>query len=133
MSVIDDDGDDVSFSRQISSFFAGTFFSQISFHSSVNDKSLLYVCQIIISKIIQIPLPCSMWVSTLNNSPSIVAATWIPRVTGSISIISSGTLIYMMVADREWKLTKPNHRILLMMSVFDTIVSAAQVMSSGTY
>ncbi|GFH58343.1 hypothetical protein CTEN210_14819 [Chaetoceros tenuissimus] len=72
------------------------------------------------------------WIDTRDKSSLVVdTATWIPRVTGSLSIISSGLIIFMMVIDRKWKLTKPNHRILLLMSVFDVISSIAHVMSSS--
>lgn len=74
------------------------------------------------------------WIDTRDKSSLAVdTATAIPRVTGSLSIISSGLIIFMMVIDRKWKLTKPNHRILLLMSIFDVISSIAHVMSSSKY
>ncbi|GFH52761.1 hypothetical protein CTEN210_09236 [Chaetoceros tenuissimus] len=72
----------------------------------------------------------SFWIDTRDDIPIVRAAFNLPRVTGSISFVCSSIIIYMMVSDRKWKLTKPNHRILLAMSIFDLIASTVEILSS---
>lgn len=60
-----------------------------------------------------------------DPSASDKAAIAISPITSSISILSSLTLVYIIVSDREVKLKKPNNRFLLVMSIFDIIHSLA--------
>ena len=50
-------------------------------------------------------------------------AIWSGTATASISVLSSMTIVYMMLSDREYKLKKPNNRLLLAMSLIDTFQS----------
>jgi len=58
------------------------------------------------------------------------AISWIPHVTGSFSILGSAAIIYMILSDWEKKLAKPSHRLMLSMSFFDVLQSAALAMST---
>ncbi len=67
-------------------------------------------------------------------------ACWTSVCTGSISTLSSMTIIYLMITDREVKLRAPNNRFLLAMSAIDIIQSVAYALisvplpkSSGVY
>ena len=54
-----------------------------------------------------------------------LVAIWTSPITSSISLVSSSTILFLMISDREAKLKKPNNRFLLMMSIFDIIQSLA--------
>ena len=56
-------------------------------------------------------------------------AIWTSPFTGSISAISSLTIVYMMISDREVKLKTPNNRFLLVMSIIDIVQSIAYAVS----
>lgn len=55
----------------------------------------------------------------------------IARVTGSLSIIGSLAIIYMIISDRKRKLAQPFHRLMLLMSIFDVLHSIAIVVSTA--
>jgi len=59
--------------------------------------------------------------------------SWIPRFTGTLSFIGSSSIIYMILSDRENKLAKPNHRLMLSMSTFDVLSSAAMASSTWSF
>ena len=48
---------------------------------------------------------------------------YIPVLTGSLSVLGSGAILYSIWARRETKLKDPQHRILGMMSIFVRFVS----------
>jgi len=56
--------------------------------------------------------------------------SWIPLFTGTLSLIGSSSIIYMILSDWENKLAKPNHRFMLLMSAFDVLSSAALATST---
>jgi len=55
---------------------------------------------------------------------------WIPRITALFSIVGSSAIVYMVISDGERKLTKPSHRFLLLMSIFDIMQSTAGAFTS---
>lgn len=60
-----------------------------------------------------------------------IVVSWIARFTGTLSIIGSSSVIYMIISDRVEKLAKPKHRLMLMLSVFD--VSQSTAVASATW
>merc|ERR1719491_313531 len=60
----------------------------------------------------------------------VVLLSLIPHFTGSLSVIGSSAIIYMVLSDRENKLLIPKHRLMLAMSVYDVSQSLAQAMST---
>lgn len=54
---------------------------------------------------------------------------WIGRVTSTLSIVGSSSIIYMILADWTLKLTRPYHRFMLLMSIFDVLSSIAIAIS----
>merc|ERR1719491_170438 len=60
----------------------------------------------------------------------VVLLSLIPHFTGSLSVIGSSAIIYMVLSDREKKLLIPKHRLMLAMSVYDVIQSLALAMST---
>jgi len=54
-----------------------------------------------------------------------IVLTWIPRLTGTLSILGSLSIMYMILSDSERKLAKPNHRLMLSLCIFDVIQSIA--------
>jgi len=59
--------------------------------------------------------------------------SWIPHFTGTLSFIGSLGITYLILSDREYKLTKPNHRLMLSMSAFDVLSSAALASSTWSF
>merc|ERR1719491_1836319 len=59
-----------------------------------------------------------------------VLLSLIPHFTGSLSVLGSSAIIYMVLSDRENKLLIPKHRLMLAMSVYDVIQSLALAMST---
>jgi len=53
----------------------------------------------------------------------------VSRVTGTLSILGSSSIIYMILSDRERKLVHPYQRLMLLMSIFDVLQSIAVVVS----
>uniref|UniRef100_A0A7S2Q273 G-protein coupled receptors family 1 profile domain-containing protein n=1 Tax=Skeletonema marinoi TaxID=267567 RepID=A0A7S2Q273_9STRA len=54
----------------------------------------------------------------------LATAVYIPLLTGNLSVVGSGLIIYsMLVHGRRTKLRKPHHRILLAMSIYDLFYS----------
>jgi hypothetical protein len=75
-----------------------------------------------------------------NPSTLIRISIWIPTFTGTISVIASSLIVYIMISDREYKLKKPSNRFLLIMSIIDILQSLAYAfgtlplpVSSGSY
>jgi len=62
-----------------------------------------------------------------------VVIAWIPHFSATLSIIGSSSIIYMILSDSKKKLAKPNHRIMLAMSAFDVLSSAALATSTWPY
>jgi len=62
---------------------------------------------------------------------SVLLISNIGRVTGSLSILGSFSIIYMIISDRRRKLGQPFHRLMLLMSIFDILHSAAIVVSTA--
>jgi len=60
--------------------------------------------------------------------PTIILCT-ISSVTGSLSTLGSCSLIYLILSDRERKLGRPYHRLMLSMSCFDVFQSIAIALS----
>ncbi len=54
----------------------------------------------------------------------------VPRLTGTLSIIGSSVIIYIILNDRKQKLRRVYHRILLAYSVFDILCSFVYALSS---
>lgn len=68
----------------------------------------------------------------------LAAYAWLPRITGSLSIVASVFIVWIVLRDRRAKLAKTRYRLLLGMSVADLFNSAAFALSSapiprGTY
>jgi len=59
--------------------------------------------------------------------------SWIPHFSGTLSILGSSAVIYMILSDRAEKLARPNHRLMLMLSVFDVLQSAAVTTSTWPF
>jgi len=53
----------------------------------------------------------------------------IGRVGGSLSLLGSGSIIYMILSDWKKKLARPYQRLMLLMSIFDVIQSLAFVVN----
>lgn len=62
-----------------------------------------------------------------------IALSIIPRFTGFFSIVGSSAIIYMILSDREKKLVKSYHRIMLVMSFFDILQSVALAASTSAF
>jgi len=58
------------------------------------------------------------------------AIFYIPCITGTLSIMGSSTIIYSILSDRERRLSRIYHRLLLGMSIFDIVFSVAKVAST---
>jgi len=56
---------------------------------------------------------------------------WLSRCTGSLSILGSSAIIYIILSVRTRKLAKPKNRFMLMMSVFDVLQSTAIVVATA--
>ena len=56
---------------------------------------------------------------------------WIPRITGSMSIISSSIIISHFIKTFEYSRRKPNNRLLLSLSTVDILQSIAYTASSA--
>ena len=61
------------------------------------------------------------------------AGIYIPLLTGTLSIIGSGSILYSIWASRSTKLKEPQHRILGMMSICDVIYSTNSALGFLTY
>jgi len=59
--------------------------------------------------------------------------SWIPRITGTLSFIGSSAIIYMILSDRAYKLSKPSHRLMLPLCAFDLLQSAALATSTSAF
>jgi len=62
---------------------------------------------------------------------SILLISSLGRVTGSLSILGSLSIMYMIISDRRRKLVQPFHRLMLLMSIFDVLHSVAIVVSTA--
>jgi len=60
---------------------------------------------------------------------ALLPISYICRVTATFSILGSLSIIYMILSDRERKLVRPYHRLMLMMSIFDVLQSIAFAIS----
>jgi len=60
----------------------------------------------------------------------LIILAWVTRITAIFSILGSSAIIHMVISDRTHKITKPSHRILFLMSVFDVIQSSAGAFST---
>jgi len=69
---------------------------------------------------------------TTERSQMIVIS-WIPRLTSSLSCLGSLAIIYMILIDRKHKLAKPKNRLMLSMSIFDILHSAAYAVTTLAY
>jgi len=63
--------------------------------------------------------------STFFSHSEINILSWVARTTSTMSFLGSFSLMYMILSDRQRKLAKPNHRLMLGLSIFDCIQSAA--------
>mmetsp|Transcript_15331 Transcript_15331/g.21805 ORF Transcript_15331/g.21805 Transcript_15331/m.21805 type:complete len:391 (+) Transcript_15331:258-1430(+) len=61
------------------------------------------------------------------------AGIYIPLLTGTLSVIGSGSILYSIWASRSTKLKDPQHRILGMMSIFDIFYSINKALTFLTY
>ena len=61
------------------------------------------------------------------------AGIYIPLLTGTLSVIGSGSILYSIWASRSTKLKDPQHRILGMMSIFDIFYSVNKALTFLTY
>ncbi|KAL7431975.1 hypothetical protein ACHAXM_002893 [Skeletonema potamos] len=61
------------------------------------------------------------------------AGIYIPLLTGTLSVIGSGSILYSIWARRATKLKDPQHRILGMMSIFDILYSVNKALMFLTY
>ncbi len=61
------------------------------------------------------------------------AGIYIPLLTGTLSAIGSGSILYSIWAQRSIKLKDPQHRILAMMSIFDIGYSVNKALMFLTY
>ena len=61
------------------------------------------------------------------------AGIYIPLLTGTLSVIGSGSILYSIWARRSTKLKDPQHRILGMMSIFDVLYSLNKALTFLTY
>jgi len=66
----------------------------------------------------------------MDRNKKFITAVWLTRITGLFSILGSSAIVYMVISDRKNKLTKPSHRFLLLMSIFDIMQSSALAISS---
>ena len=60
-------------------------------------------------------------------------AIYIPLLTGSLSVLGSGAILYSIWARRDVKLKDPQHRILGAMSFFDVLYSLNKALVFLTY
>jgi len=60
----------------------------------------------------------------LDDVQSVVLSI-ITSISGCLSVLGSSSIMYMILSDRERKLGRPYHRLMLMMSCFDAIQSLA--------
>ena len=69
--------------------------------------------------------------STSNSimDKSLQIPVFIGRITGVFSVVGSSLITYMIMSDRKRKLSRPYHRMMLMMSFFDIIQSLSMVFS----
>jgi len=61
------------------------------------------------------------------------AGIYIPLLTGTLSVIGSGSILYSIWARRHIKFKDPQHRILGMMSIFDILYSVNKAFMFLTY
>ena len=61
------------------------------------------------------------------------AGIYIPLLTGTLSVLGSGSILYSIYARRTIKLKDPQHRILGMMSIFDILYSINKALMFLTY
>ena len=69
----------------------------------------------------------------MSIDKSLQIGTIIGRIAGASSTVGSSLIIYVILSDRKRKLSRPYHRLMLMMSVFDVIQSAAMVFSVSAF
>jgi len=62
-----------------------------------------------------------------------MVVSWIPHFTGTLSFIGSSSIIYMILSDRENKLAKSKHRLMLSMCIFDVLSSSALATSTWAF
>jgi len=60
-----------------------------------------------------------------TNQIQMITLVWIPRLTATLSCLGSLAIIYMILSARKEKLKKSNHRLMLALSIFDALNSAA--------
>jgi len=70
---------------------------------------------------------------TPQTEERFIAISIIPRFTGLFSLVGSSLIIYMILSDREKKLVKSYHRLMLVMSVFDVFQSIALAASTSPF
>ena len=70
---------------------------------------------------------------TVSDPRIRTACIYIPSITGSLSVIGSGSILYSIWANRSAKLKDPQHRILGMMSIFDMLFSMNAMVKFLTY
>jgi hypothetical protein len=61
------------------------------------------------------------------------AGIYIPLLSGTLSVIGSGSILYSIWARRHTKMKDPQHRILGMMSIFDILYSTNKAFMFLTY
>ena len=61
------------------------------------------------------------------------AGIYIPLLTGTLSVLGSGSILYSIYARRTIKFKDPQHRILGMMSIFDILYSINKALMFLTY
>mmetsp|Transcript_2489 Transcript_2489/g.2703 ORF Transcript_2489/g.2703 Transcript_2489/m.2703 type:complete len:357 (+) Transcript_2489:87-1157(+) len=59
-----------------------------------------------------------------TNQMQTISLVWIPRLTATLSFLGSLAIVYMILSDRKEKLTRSNHRLMLVLSVVDVLHSA---------
>jgi len=64
------------------------------------------------------------------NTTQKIIVSWIPRLTSGVSFLGSSSIVYMILSDRKRKLKKSNHRLMLSLSIFDCLGSAAYAMTT---
>jgi len=62
---------------------------------------------------------------------NLAASVWISRVTGSLSMLGSTAIIYIILSCRKRKLAQPKNRLMIMMSGFDVLQAIAIVVATA--
>ena len=119
-----------------------------SCHSHItqaNKKNItLLRCALLLLIVVEIERgACQLTVVTEEASNKIIimdtrtrirtAGIYIPLLTGTLSVIGSGSILYSIWARRSKKLKDPQHRILGMMSIFDILYSINKALMFLTY